>query len=253
MREIVFYFAMIHHGDWNKIYQSINKKERINEEKLKELKDLKLNYITIIDEDYPEFLKHIPYPPYVLFYKGNINLLKEKKRIGVVGTRKMSEYGKRMTNKLIPPLVENDYVIVSGLAKGIDGEAHSACLENHGKTIAVVANGLDISYPSSNAGLYKKIEKEGLILSEYPPTVNPEPNFFHMRNRLIAGISQGLLVVEAYHRSGTLITIRYALEEGKDVYCVPARADEGSICNRIIHDGGNLVESVNDIIDGNFY
>ena len=248
MRDIVFYFVMLHHGDWNKIYQSIKNKERIDEVKLEEFKRInKRPYLTLLDADYPDCLKRVERPPYLLFYEGDLSLLKEEKRLTVVGTRKMSSYGQQMTASLVRDLVSEGFTIISGLACGVDGVAHRTALANSGKTIAVVANGLDIKYPFSNRELYQEIAEKGLILSEYPDGVPAEPLSFHFRNRLVAGLGQAVLVTEAYYRSGTLITVRHALEQGKDVYCVPARADEKSVCNKLIRDCAYLVEEAKDI------
>ena len=247
-QDILFYFAFFHQGDWNKIYESIRNKERVDEEKLAHFKEINhYSYITLLDKDYPEGLKQVYMPPYVLFYEGDLNLLKSEKRIAVIGTRKMTDYGEEMTEFFVNGLVKKDYVIVSGLAKGIDGKAHRVCLEKEGKTIGVVANGLDICYPLSNQKLYQEIASKGLIISEYPQGVEAEPISFHFRNRIVAAISNSVLVIEAYAHSGTLITVRFALEMGRDVYCLPDQVGKGSICNKLIKDMAYLVDSIDDI------
>ena len=247
-QEILFYFTYLHHGNWDKIYDSILKKEPIDESKLAEFqKNNHYSYITLLDKDFPECLKNIEMPPYVIFYQGDLNLLKEGKRVAVIGTRKMSEYGAKVTKDFVQDLVNEDYIIVSGLARGVDGKAHQVCLEEQGKAIAVIGNGLDVVYPTCNKDIYEGVSKTGLIITEYPEGTPAEPNNFRLRNRLVAGAADIVLVMEAFARSGTLITVKYALEQGKDIYCVPDRLGRGSICNKLIKELGCLIESVSDI------
>ena len=246
--DIIFYFVMLHKGNWNAIYDSIRRKEKIDEDKLEEFRRQNNSpYITLLSDDYPESLKRINKPPYLLFYKGDLSLLKNERIIAAVGTRRMSSYGKLMAKRFIPGLVKKKYVIVSGLAKGIDAEVHRLTLNGGGKTIGVIANGLDICYPQCNADIYDGIGKNGLIITEFPNGVNAEPLSFQGRNRLISGLAKGVLVIEAYQRSGTLITVRHAIEQGKEIYCVPDRLNTGSICNHLIKEFACLVEDPNDI------
>ncbi len=233
-----------------KIYRSISKRERMDEQKLMEFKEKnKTPYITLFSSEYPIEFQHSCNPPYILFYKGNINILKESRKIAVVGTRNPSPYGVQMTKVLVNELVSNNYVIISGLAKGIDAYAHKEALYNNGLTIAVVANGLDICYPKSNEDLFAKIGESGVIISEYPDGVVPTKDKFGLRNRLIAGLSVGTLVTEAFNNSGTLITMRYALEMNKEVFCVPTHAKENSVCNQMIKQGAKLVETIDDVLE----
>ena len=249
MNEILVYFAIKYGGDWDKIYSAINKKEKVNQEEIKEtLKDCN-EYITLLDDIYPSRLKSIYKPPFVLFYKGDIGLLNSKKTIGVVGSRKNSDYGKYCTQKLVKGLVEHEYVIISGLAKGIDAIAHKECLDNNGKTIAVIANGLDSYYPEENRGLQDEIVKRGLLISEVPNFVESRKENFPKRNRIVAGLSDSILVTEAKNKSGAMITVSRALEMGKDIFCIPYSIETDSGCNTLIKEGAKLIENINDILD----
>lgn len=250
MREILLYLVVKYNGDWFKAYDAIKRKEKPDLEEAQKLEEKYSNtYITILDEEYPEYLRQASYPPLVLFYKGNIELLKKSKRISVVGSRKSSNYGELMTKELVEGLVDRKYIIVSGLAKGIDSVAHNTCLKKNGQTIAVVANGLDVSYPLSNDDMYKEIAEKGLLLSEYPFGVEPETKYFNMRNRIIAAIGESLLVTEAYDRSGTLLTIKHALFMGKEIFTIPYRITDNSQCNKLIEEGATMVCDVEDLLE----
>ena len=155
MNEILVYFAIKYGGDWDKIYSAINKKEKVEQEDIKRTLVGCGEYITLLDKEYPYRLKTIYKPPFVLFYKGDINLLNYKNTIGVIGSRKNTSYGEKVTKKIVKELVDNNYLIVSGLARGIDSIAHKTCLENNGKTIAVLGNGINVIYPKENEKRYK--------------------------------------------------------------------------------------------------
>lgn len=251
MEEILVYLSIINNGDWNSIYQNIVDKRPISKEEVKkEIEKLNVKYITLLSDKYPSFLKSTFKPPFVLFYEGDINLLlEESKRIAVIGSRLNTQYGLETTQKICKGLLEKDVTIVSGLAKGIDGIAHNSCLENNGKTIAVIGNGLNVVYPKENETLYKKIKEKGLIISEYPPNTMPCPSNFPTRNRIIAAISNGILVIEAKEKSGTMNTVSHALEDGKQIFCVPERCNESSGCNKLIKEGAKLVETADDILE----
>lgn len=250
MDNILLYFAIKYEGDWDKIYQAINKKEKIDPKQLEEvIAKNKDNFITLISNDYPLKLKNIYKPPFVLFYKGDKNLLYDKGvNIGVVGSRKHTEYGKKVTEKLVKDLVDRKVTIISGLAKGIDSISHNIALDNNGKTIAVLGNGLDVYYPNENKKLQDRIADNGLLISEYPCFKDASKENFPKRNRIIAALSDGILVTEANNRSGSMITVSRALEMGKEIFCVPNEIDKGSGCNTLIKEGAKLVETVNDIL-----
>lgn len=207
-------------------------------------------YITIEDEDYPEVLRHVPTPPIVLFYKGNLQLLK-REMLAIVGARDATNYGYHVLQELMPDLTKRGFVIVSGLAKGIDSFAHQFAISNQGKTIGVVGTGLDICYPKTSGNLQIEMSQHQLVLSEYPNGTRPAKFHFPMRNRIIAGLSTGVLVVEAKKRSGSLITAQQALDYGKDVFVVPGSILDGrsSGCHQLIQDGAICVEKTQDIFD----
>lgn len=207
--------------------------------------------IGIKDKRFPKLLREIPDCPGKLFCLGNLDLLKENKKIAVVGSRQMSWYGQSMVRNLVPELVRNNWVIVSGMALGIDAEAHKICLENKGKTIAVLASGVNIISPKSNEYIYQNILKNGgLIVSEYKDNTLVQNVNFLRRNRIISGMSLGVLVVEGSQRSGSLVTAKMALEQGREVMAVPGRiSDENSFTpNFLIKNGGLLVMTADDIL-----
>jgi DNA processing protein len=186
------------------------------------------HFWTRIDLDYPRLLKEIPSAPGVLYYRGNVSLAENQGNvptIGIVGTRDLSDYGKRWARKISSLLASKGFTIVSGLAQGIDTEAHSACLEAGGRTIAVVGTGLDIVYPPRNQALAKEIAQQGLIVSEYSAGTPPDRSHFPARNRIIAGLSRVTIVIEAPVRSGALITAYQANDFGRDVYVLPGSID----------------------------
>ena len=190
------------------------------DEEIKNLKKNKVKVLSLKSSNYPEELKNISQPPVFLYYKGDISLLKGK-RIGVVGTRKATVYGKITCEKMTEDLVNNEITTVSGLALGIDSICHKKTLDKNGKTIAVVGSGLDVIYPKENRILWENIEKSGLIISEYPLGTEPIGYNFPMRNRIIVGLSRGILVIESQKKGGSLITAELALEEGREVFAVP--------------------------------
>ena len=210
------------------------------------------NFITIKDDVYPECLKEISNPPLKLYYKGNLDLLKEERLIAVVGTRNPSSYGKLCCEYMVKKMSRANITIVSGFAKGIDSIAHRASLLTGGKTIAVIASGLDIVYPASNLSLYREIEEKGLILSEYEAGVKPFKSNFPQRNRIIAGLSKGTIVVESKDRGGSLITADLALEFNRDVYAVPGDvfSEYSKGCNNLIRDSkAKSLSNINELLE----
>lgn len=185
---------------------------------------LGIKTISLLDDDYPINLRSMPDCPLILFVKGSMNGNYEK-AIGCVGTRKPSKYGIRAVRSLVAEWTKNDFVIVSGLAEGIDTASHKTCIENDGVTIAVLAHGLDTIYPKENIELAEKIiEENGILLSEYPIGIKPEKYNFVKRNRLISGLSKALVVFETNINSGTMHTVKYAKEQNKPIFC-PAPID----------------------------
>lgn len=210
-----------------------------------------MQIINIDDKEYPEELKKDRKPPKVLFCEGNIKLLNSL-CFSVVGSRELTGYGRKIEQKFVKDLCLRGITIVSGMAVGADSVAHNETLLNEGKTIAVLPCGFNNIYPESNKELYKRIiENNGLAISEYEPNVKACSKLFLERNRIVAGLSKGLLVVEAKYRSGTSVTVKYAKEQGKKVFALPGRLDSknGVGVNKLIKDGAIMVVSCNDIIE----
>lgn len=221
---------------------------------LEKLQKLHVSVITLNDPKYPKLLKEISDPPFLLYIRG-INTGKPinmEKTIAVVGTRRVTPYGKVATQKIVKELVEKGFTIVSGLAYGVDAIAHQTAIDCGGKTIAVLGCGIDIMYPASNASLYRSIANGGgAVVSEMPPGARPDKKLFVTRNRIISGLSRGVVVIEGGEHSGTLITARYAAEQGREVFAVPGPiTSEGSRGPAILlKQGAKLVESADDIIE----
>ncbi|WP_069203004.1 DNA-processing protein DprA [Bacillus testis] len=210
-----------------------------------------IQILTIFDPEYPLQLKQIFQPPWILYIKGKSDLLQEPKILGVVGPRKPSIYAKDTIDCLLPPLIRKGYVIASGLASGVDRFAHLSAIENEGKTIGVLAGGLCHIYPKENVPLALEMMGNQLVISETPPFHKAQPYMFPLRNRIISGLSGGVVVVEAKERSGSLITAQLALEQGREVYAVP-----GTILgvysvgtHKLIQEGAKLVYQAKDIED----
>ncbi len=212
-----------------------------------------IRVVTVFDATYPILLRQIPDPPFLLYYRGNgdISLTSHPLPIGAVGTRRATHYGKTVTRRIIQGLVAHGCVIVSGMAKGIDAVAHVSCLDRGGQTIAVLGSGVDVVYPPEHVALYFRIiASGGLILSEMPISCKPQAYMFRLRNRIISGMSRGVLVVEGGKRSGALITAKYAAEQGRDVFAVPGQGKSlMSVGPEILLQQGAIVAtSADDII-----
>ncbi|MGK7885491.1 MAG: DNA-processing protein DprA, partial [Crocosphaera sp.] len=206
------------------------------------------------DDNYPRLLLEIPSPPPLLYYQGQVNLLENQGNapiVGIVGTRHPTDHGRRWTRKIAIALVKHGFTIVSGMAAGIDGIAHQACLEAGGRTIAVLGTGIDVVYPSHHRQLHRDLQKRGLIISEYPAGTPGDRRHFPARNRIIAGLSRAVLVMEAPERSGALITARYANEFCRDVYTLPNSPDiaQARGCLRLIHHGAEMILREDELLD----
>lgn len=211
--------------------------------------DIKL--ITIQDERYPNKLRNIYDAPAILYVKGNTSILNDF-AISIIGCRECSEYGKKIAKEISFKLSQYNINIISGMAKGIDSYAHIGCLNAKGKTIAVLGNGLDRVYPKENIGLYNEIIKTGgAVISEYIIGTKPEKMNFPARNRIVSGLSNGIVVVEAKEKSGTLITVDFALEQGKNVFVVPGNitSDNSRGTNGLIKQGAKMITCVDDILE----
>ena len=252
---------------WNKSKEELMTNENIGEktvneilnpslriglqEEQKNMKKLNIDIITINDKQYPKKLKNIYDPPIILYYKGNKQILNEF-AIGVIGCRNCTKYGEMVAKKISYSLSKKNVNIISGLARGIDTFSHIGTLKAKGKTIAVVGNGLDNIYPYENKKIAEEIvNKNGLILSEYPIGTKPNRNNFPARNRIISALSDGIVVVEAKQKSGTLITVDFALEQGKNVYVVPGNIDSENSkgTNDLIKQGAKLITCLDDILE----
>jgi len=250
-RDVVIYFAVKYAGDWAKIYEAMQKRESfLEEDVVSAVASLRCKVVTIIDDAYPTGLKKIYKPPFALFYYGNLDLAYDTdKALAVVGSRDSGPYGIKMTTQITTQLAKAGLTIVSGLARGIDATAHWASINAGGSTIAVLGSGIDQCYPKENRELYTLIKNDHLLLSEYPGETSPDKEHFPWRNRIIAALSKGVFVSEAHKRSGTLITVGYALYLGREVFVLPHPADSDTSCNQLIKDGAVLVESAQDILD----
>lgn len=231
----------------------LNLRSKVNPDKvLDEVTKREIKYLTLEDDNYPKLLKNIENPPAVLYYKGNLDDCNLGKTLAVVGSRKASYHAKEELNKIISQLANTDICIVSGLAAGIDSQAHLSALDNNIKTIGVIASGLDFYYPTSNKHLYQRIENgNGAVISEYFPTFEPLKFRFPQRNRIVSGMSYGTLVAEASLKSGALITANLTLEQGRELMCMP-----GLISNpntegiyKLLKNGATLVTDANDILN----
>ncbi|MEW4369225.1 DNA-processing protein DprA [Paenibacillus kandeliae] len=207
-----------------------------------------IQIITMMDDDYPILMKEIAQPPWVLYLRGKRKLL-HSFCIGMVGTRVPTAYGRRVGELLAGELAQRGITVVSGMARGIDSVCHEAALQIGGPTIAVLGTGIDVIYPPENRSLYERLRQHGLILSEYPPGTRPSPGTFPQRNRIIAGLSHGSVVVEADERSGSLITADYAMDSNRDVFAVPgpitSPKSKGTLS--LLKQGAILVTDISDI------
>ncbi|MBJ8070608.1 DNA processing protein DprA [Bacillus mycoides] len=208
-------------------------------------------YITIWDEDYPQLLQEIQDPPFVLYGKGERDFLGKINKLAIVGTREPSLYGKESVKFILQPLLEKEWLIVSGFARGIDTIAHEVTVRQHCPTIAILGHGLSYMYPKENSGLYDKWKDYILLLTEYPPHYVPKKWYFPKRNRIISGISKGVLVVEAKTRSGSLITADLALEQNREVFALPGPIfiESATGTNHLIQQGAKLVRNAEDILE----
>ncbi len=226
--------------------------DKLNENLDQELEYIQKHNIKIIrfsDKEYPEKLKNIYAPPPFLFVKGNEKNLKNRS-IAIVGTRYPSDYGKKMARKIAEELAMNGITVVSGLARGVDSEAHKGALE-FGNTIGVIGSGFRYIYPSENKKLYEKILEKNVIITELTFNMTPEKFNFPNRNRIISGLSDVILVVEATEKSGSLITATHALEQGKEIFALPGEITNPRAfgTNSLIRDGARILVDINDILE----
>ena len=233
--------------DAKNIYMS--KKRWDLDEKWFSLMEQGIGFVSKEDSHFPEKLKYIPNAPYALYYVGNLPE-EGRKSVAIVGARGRSAYGSEVAKRLGKVLSEHGVQVISGLAKGIDGDAHKGALEGSGDTFAVLGCGVDVCYPREHKYLYEKISGNGGIISEYPPGTQPVSWQFPARNRIISGLSDCVVVIEAKEKSGSLITADFAMEQGRDVYALPGRITDplSKGCNKLIKQGAGIVESVEDFM-----
>lgn len=244
MEEWLVYLAVQYQGDYRKIKKAIDDEEPVDQSRVWEVvRQLKCKYTTILSPNYPTAFKTIKDPPYVIFYYGDLSLV-ERPCISMVGMREPTDYGKNIAKRISYTLGE-DFVIVSGMALGIDAICHQYAK----KTIAVLGCGIDYCYPKSNWQLYEQLKENHLVMSEYPNEVKPQRYYFPWRNRLVAGLGLALIVVQAYPKSGTMITVGYALEQGKTVFAVPCRLGDPSGTLGLIKDGATILLDIKDIYE----
>lgn len=248
IRKMLLALSLKADGDYETMFQMLITYQFPSLEEIEEAESrIKCRYITYIDPDYPACLKQVYHPPIVLYYYGDLSLLgKEKESIAVVGSREASDLGINHTMEFVKELC-HEYIIVSGMAKGVDTAAHIATLQNKGKTIAVLGSGIDYCFPTENRKLYKLIKEKGLLISEYPNESLPNQDHFPKRNRIIAALAKGILITEAKKRSGTLITVNWAQSMTKEIMCVPYRVEDESGTNQLIKEGAFMVEDADDV------
>ncbi len=249
--------ALEHIEEWpkigisSKIVSSIKQKKWAKgfEKELKLLEKSNQNYILLSDDRYPKMLFEIPDPPIILYYSGNIKIISNPS-IAIVGSRRTSPYTREFTFDIAKELSTLGITIVSGLAMGIDTLAHRGALQGIGSTIAVLGTGLDVNYPVKNIALKQEIEKNGLVISEFPPKTLPVSENFPIRNRIISGLSHGVIVIQAAKKSGSLITARYALEQNRQIFTIPGPLNnpmfEGN--NGLLRQGAVLIRDKEDVI-----
>ncbi|MBI4743565.1 MAG: DNA-protecting protein DprA [Actinobacteria bacterium] len=244
-------FAKIKGFSADLVEKLIIKKKDINlEEEFEKVLKLGIELITVEDSSYPPLLLEIFNRPPLLFIKGDL-IKKQNFSVAIVGSRRASSYGKLIAEELARGLSQKGITVISGLARGIDSAAHKGALENKGGTVAVTGCGLDIIYPPENKKLFSEICEKGSVVSEFPLGTTPVSYNFPLRNRIISGLTRGVVIVEASEKSGALITADFALEQGREVFAVPGaiRSSQSKGTNKLIKTGACLVENANDILE----
>ena len=220
------------------------------ERELKLIEEYDCRVVTIYDEAYPPLLKEIDSPPLLLYVRGEL-IQEDAFSIAIVGSREAKDYGRRVSYQLAYQLAQRGITVISGFAKGIDTCAHRGALEANGRTLAVMGNGLSVTYPSGNNEMEEKIIESGALISEFPMGMKPRSENFPRRNRIISGLTLGTVVVEASNRSGALITARLASEQGREVYAVPGEifSELSTGTHKLIDNGAKLISTVDDLLE----
>ena len=235
---------------FEKTFQQIKETKTDITDYKRRLQDHDIKVHTILDQDYPNVLRNISNPPPILYVRGNFHK-DDELALSIVGSRTASYYGKQIAEKFSRSLVNRGFTIISGMARGIDTVAHQAAISEGGRTIAYLGSGVDVVYPKENKSLVQKIIKNGAVVSEFPLRTEPLAVNFPQRNRLISGMSLGIIVIEATLKSGTFSTVRWGLDQGKEIFAVPGdtRRKTSMGTNRLIQQGAKLVAQVEDIIE----
>lgn len=233
---------------WNKLQET--KGQEGMRQQLRQLWEGGISFVAITQEEYPSLLREIADPPLGIYYKGKLPD-SDTLSVALIGSRDCSEYGRHVAGMMGRALGERGIHVISGMARGIDGISQQAALEAGGESYGILGCGVDICYPQSNQGLYQKLISQGGILSAYPPGTAPMKGNFPPRNRIVSGLSDAIVVVEAAVRSGTSITVSMALEQGREVYVVPGRITDrlSEGCNRLIKQGANLIVDLEGFIE----
>lgn len=233
---------------WQTVAQELTSQEML--QKINILRKTQIEIVTVLDDRYPQLLREIAQPPWVLYVLGNVSLL-HKPALAIVGTRRPSHYGLSVARKLSYQLAKRRWTIVSGMALGIDSEAHRGALEAEGHTIAVLGCGVDVIYPKSSRAVYEQIIRSGAVVSELPPGTEPRPAFFPQRNRIISGLSRGSIIVEAEEKSGSLITADASMDQNRDVFAIPGPITSPKSVgpHRLIQQGAKCVTTLDDVLE----
>lgn len=253
-REVLLTMSYLKSGDWNQIYESIKNKERLKDEDIiKAKKETKANFITVVDENYPECFKHLYNPPFLLYYYGNLSLLSYKYRLTAIGTRKPTLYQNNTVYSFLQECedkFDNKMVIISGMAKGIDQSAMKAAMDKGAPLIAVIGSGIDNPYPKDNDGIYDYCKGgNGLVLSEYPLKTQAQPNNFVFRNRILAALSYVTFVGGGKKISGSMSTVHHSVELNNEILALPCNTTGDDLTNILIRDGATSVLTSEDIIE----
>lgn len=254
MHDILLAMSIKNNGDWNKMYEMLKKKIYLEEEEIRQAPS-KINsyFLTLADSNYPEKLKDCWHPPICFYYYGNLSLLGSKSILSVVGSRTPNDYSILKTEELISQTVKanKEVVVCSGMAKGLDSIAMRASMSQGGKIIAILGSGIDEVYPFDSKDIYEYCKtNNGLVLSEWPNKIPPDKSHFPFRNRLIASLADALFVGQCQVQSGTSITVRYALDAGKNILVLPQQTDENDMSDVLIKEGAEVVLSHKDLLQG---
>jgi len=236
-RQILIALAIKHKGDWGGFYQDIVNKTEPTEEELAKAENVEA--ITLLDDEYPNCLKEIVKPPFVLFYKGNKELLNKDNIVAVAGSRKPKESIKRFAEKFVAN--QKSKTIITGISLGVNTIALKTALKNGISPIVVLGSGIDYCYPEQNQKLYEEVAQKGLIISEYPFNELPQTDNFPMRNRIISGLANQVCFMDLLKRSGSAVLANFALMNGKEIFVVPSIDDEENVANDLINEGANCL------------